>query len=256
MGWPVNIGMPTGPFQGKEMPDGENLNTSDIVTVAEAIDRFDNMSPIQQRQWADKLEDLGLLEPGGYTYADLKEAWSEAVMQSADIYRATEGKRQVNPMGYLDLVKQVRPGQTFDPMDRHSNSSSSTSTQTNVSLTSKQDAKTLIRDAFQREVGRDPSRREMRAFFAAMRSKERANPSTSTTTSSNSESGVTRRKKNGNTNSSSTSTSSTSTTSKQAPSAGAIVENMADKQLDREADQFQTATGYYDALISMVRGSL
>lgn len=225
-------------FQGKMMPDGplDVRSVPVVTTVGDAYDEWHRKSLAEQRELAKKLEDLGLVEPGNYTYADLERIWMDTVDQAANIRRATG--RDVSPEGVLNLTRQLRGPSAADGFDKRD---VSTGTQTQVNLTTKAQARAAIRSAFQAELGRDPSRKETRAFYRALHAAEKRNP---TTTESRS---VTTRQRDGN--------SDTDTTSTTSGGVGTeFAANYMDDRYDAEKDARNSATIYYDALLSLAGG--
>ncbi len=241
-------------FQGKPIPGAEGgLEThaiSGLSTVGEAYDEFHRMSNKQRKAFAAKLEALGVLEPGNYGYGELASLWREAVDEAADIYRASG--RKVTPVGYLGLMKQTGMGDSvgtkFDKHDVSTNTETVNDKQT--SLSHKQDIRAALRNAFQQELGRDPTRKETRTFTRALRDAQRANPQT-TTGSRNSRSEV-NRQKNGNQQTSSS--SNDNTTTQQSFDPGNYLDNYMDDTHDREMDERRSATTYYDALLGLAGG--
>lgn len=254
---PVYMGgeHPASSLNGKHIPGamgGLNVPASDgTTTVGDAYDEFHRMSDAERKAFAKKLERLGILEPGSYGYGDLAGLWREAVDEAADIYRASG--RKVTPVGYLSLLKQsgmgvgTGPGEKFDGKDTFNDTENVNSTQTNLSTHA--DARARLRDAFQSELGRDPTRRETRVFTRALNAKERSNPSHTTGTRSNSGTRIT--KKNGNTSSSSSSTDNTTTTGGVGQEFDA---NYVDDHYDAEKDARNAAGPYYDALLGLAGG--
>ena len=240
-------------FNGKPVPGAEgglDIGPSDdTTTVGDAYDQFHRMSNAQRREFARKLERLGVLEPGSYGYGDLAALWREAVDEAADIYRASG--RKVTPMGYLGLMAQTGMGQgagdEFDPRDR--STSTETVNSTNTNLSTRAQARTRIREAFQSELGRDPTRKETRAFFRALRAEERDNPSR--TTGTRSSTSVVNRKRNGN---DSTTTSSNDNTTTSGGVGQEFDANYMDDHYDKEMDARRSATDYYDALLGLAGG--
>lgn len=247
---PVWMGQSTrsvGPdrFQGKPVPGAEgglktptNLTQSvdDVTTVGDAYDRFHRMSNKERRAFAKKLENLGVIEPGSYSYGDLASLWREAVDEASDIHRASG--RKVSPTGYLDLMKQMGMGagsEEFDGRDV------STGTQTQTDFSTKAEARAALRTAFQSELGRDPTRKETRVFYRALHAKEAGNPTTTTSRS------VTTRKRNGNSNTNSSSTTTGGVGEE-------FIHNYMDDRFDTEQDARATATDYYGALLDLAGG--
>lgn len=241
-------------YQGKPIPGAMGgLQTGPVdrvTTVGDAYDEFHRMSPQERNAFAKRLIDLGWIEPGGYTYADLQRLWQAAVNDASDIRRAT-GKN-ISPMGVISLNKQMQSGSAggpaFDPRDVSKNTETVNNRQ--VSLTNKVDARAVLRQSFQAELGRDPTRRETRAFYRALRAAEQANPTT--TTGTRSSRSVTNRQENG--NSQTRSTSSDDTTTKQSFDRGAFLDNYVDDRYDKEQDARRTATDYYGALLDLAGG--
>jgi hypothetical protein len=239
-------------FNGKPIPGAEgglDVGPSDeTTTVGDAYDQFHRMTPQQRAAFAKKLEMLGVLEPGSYGYGELAALWREAVDEAADIYRASG--RKVTPLGYLDLMAQTgmgAQGDEFDGKDKFSDTETVNSTTTNLST--KAQARARIRDAFQAELGRDPTRKETRAFFRALRDAEQANPSR--TTGTRTSSGTRRTKRNGNTSSDTSSVDNTTTRGGVGQEFDA---NYIDDHYDTEMDARNTATDYYDALLGLAGG--
>jgi hypothetical protein len=239
-------------YNGKPIPGAESgldvRPSDDTTTVGDAYDHFHRMSPQERAAFARKLERLGVLEPGSYGYGDLAALWREAVDEAADIYRASG--RKVTPVGYLDLMAQTgmgAQGEKFDGKDKFNETESVDSTTTNLST--KADARARLREAFQAELGRDPTRKETRAFYRALRSEERATPSRTTGTQTSS--GTRRTKRNGNTSSSTSSVDNTTTTGGVDREFDA---NYIDDRYDAEKDARNSATVYYDALLGLAGG--
>lgn len=228
-------------YVGKDLGDsrvtGSAPATHSLVKtdVYDAYDEWDRMSPDRQREFALMLERLGYIEPGKYDYADLRKYWNNGVDEVAQIYRASG--RQVTPQGYYGLAESITGSQAAD----QSGPTKSTSTSTSVSFSTKGEARALITDAFRSELGRDPSRREVRAFYRALHAKQRKSPSTVTQTAR--ASGPEGNRK---TRQSSTSTGGVET--------GAFTQNYIDDRYDAEQDSRATATEYYDALLGLAGG--
>ena len=239
--------VPRSRFEGKQMPGGEDLHTYDdgIRTVDEAYDSFHTMSAKDQRAFATKLERMGIIKPGEYTYGDLASLWREAVDQSSDIFMATKGQKKVTPSQYLGLMGSITGEQAAGPQATNE-TSTSTNTQTQTNYSTKAMARANITDAFRSELGRDPSRREVRAFYRALHAAERAKPSKQTTTETSKT----------HTNAAGTKHNSTSNTS--GVSTGGVgaefTQNYVDDTYNAEKDARNSATTYYDALLSLAGG--
>ena len=240
-------------FNGKSIPGAEgglDVGPSDnTTTVGDAYDQFHRMSPAQRRSFAKQLESLGVLEPGSYGYGELASLWREAVDEASDIYRASG--RKVTPMGYLNLMKQTgmgaQQGDDFDKRDK--STSTETVNSTNTNLSTRAQSRARLREAFQAELGRDPTRKETRAFHRALRAEERANPSR--TTGTRSQTSTINRKRNGN---SSTSSSSNDNTTTRGGVGEEFDANYVDDTYDKEKDARNSATVYYDALLGLAGG--
>ena len=246
----------TSRFEGKPVPGAEGgldiRSVTDETTVGDAYDEFHRMSSAARKAFAQKLERAGLLEPGSYTYQDLAAAWRSYVDYAAEMYAAT-GKK-VSPQQMVNMDASILGDQgsadDFDPRDVDRNTT--TVNDTSVSLIHKQDARAILRNAFQSELGRDPTRRETRAFYRAMREAQRENPTHTTGTRSSKT--VINRKRNG--NSRSNTTSSDNTVTQQSFDEGSFTANYMDDRFDNEMDARRTATDYYGALIDLARGDL
>ena len=65
---PVSLHTPS-TDRGPAMHDGNNQPGGyGITTVGDAYDEWHRMSPADQRKWAQKLERLGFIKPGEYTF--------------------------------------------------------------------------------------------------------------------------------------------------------------------------------------------
>ena len=257
---PVYMGNVANPSSGPERYEGKPIPGAEgglsvgridrVTTVGDAYDDFHRMSAKERQRFADKLIALGWIEPGGYTYADLQQYWQAAVNDAADIYRAT-GKR-VSPNGVLNMNRQIQGGSAAgEPFDKRDVSKSTEDVNNrSVSLTNKQDARSALRQSFQQELGRDPTRKETRVFYRALRAAERANPTVTTGTRSSRT--VTTRQENG--NSQNRSSSSDNTTTRQGVDPSAFLDNYVDDRYDKEQDARRTATDYYDALLGLAGG--
>lgn len=246
-------------FNGKALPDGRvsgaPTGSSDSVretTVTDAYDEWHRMSKSEQRAFAKKLEEAGVIEPGDYNYASLAELWKEAVDEAADITRVT--KRPVTPQGYLKLQRDLSPAAepTGGP-SRSRSTDTSTSTDSNVNLSNRSSARAAITDVFRQELGRDPSRKEAKVFFKALNAAERGRPATSSQTNTQTQTS----RNNGNpdnSKSSSNQSSSSSSTSREGLDRGAFTQNYVDDRFDGEQDSRMAATGYYDALLGLAGG--
>lgn len=239
-------------YNGKPVPGamgGLDVRPDDsTTTVGDAYDEFHRMTDAQRKAFALRLERLGIIEPGSYSYGDLAGLWREAVDEAADIYRASG--RKITPTGYLSLLEQSgmgAAGEKFDGKDKFNDTENVDSTST--TLSTKADARARIREAFQAELGRDPTRKETRAFYRALNSREKSKPQHTTGTRTNS--GTRRTEKNGNTSSSTSSTDNTTTTGGVGQEFDA---NYIDDHYDNEMDARHTATDYYDALLGLAGG--
>lgn len=268
--WPVGLGQIANPsstkFDGKELPGVGNIqiDKADLertTTLGEAKQEWYRLTPAEKRAFARELEKLGLVEPGGYTDADLREFW-EGVVTDLAYERAATGKNP-SPSEYLRLnaklygTGQEGAGEPFDPVRKSSSTQTSTSRDVATRLTQKQTARVYLTEEFQRELGRDPSRKEMRAFFSALRRAEKARPTVSEGTQTVSDSSVMRTKgpkagkQAGDTHTEASSSSNSSSTTREGLDPGAFTQNYVDDQFDAEADARRTATNYYNVLLGM-----
>lgn len=241
-------GTPRSRFEGKEMPGGDNIHTYDdgVRTVDEAYDSFHTMSAKEQRAFALKLERMGIIKPGEYTYGDLAALWREAVDQSSDIFMATKGQKRVTPSQYLNLMGSIT-GEDAAGAQAKDTTSTSTDTQSATNFSTKSTARATITDAFRAELGRDPSRREVRAFYRALHASERQHPTTTSSSAS--------RK----THTNAAGTKDNSVTSSSQTSSGGVVtgdfaQNYVDDRYDAEKDDRNAAGPYYDALLNLAGG--
>lgn len=251
------------PLAGKLMPDGTRLPATtpspieDLRPMSDVLMDLYRWSPAERAKFAAELEKRGLLEPGNWNIEDLESVWARMVDGAAKAYAV--GKK-ITPRQFLPLLQTqlgaVGP-EPFDPVQRSSGTSTDTSTSTSVNLTTKSDARVLLSDAFQRELGRDPSRKELRAFYSALRNAEKKNPSRSQGTQTTTSTSVTRTKgpKAGKRAGDSHSESSNSSTSSSVNSGGVTPSNFAqnyvDDEFDAEMDSRRTATDYYAALLGL-----
>lgn len=198
------------------------------------IDRWYTEEPKKLKKWARLLESRGIVEPGGYTYEDLRAEWIDAVDAAARIY-SNFGKK-FTPFQAVDM-KATALGLPSTGPSRQRNVS------TSVNYATRDEARAILSDELGRELGRAPSKKEIRAFYRALHRAQGANPSTTVQT------GKSKTTKDGTT----VNTGSTTTTGGVDP--GAFTANYVDDTFDRERDARASATDYYDALLSLAGGS-
>lgn len=259
-------GTPRSRYEGKEMAGGDNLHTYDdgVRSVDEAYDSWHTMSAKEQKAFATKLERMGVIKPGEYTYGDLAALWREAVDQSSDIFMATKGQKKVTPTQYLGLMGSITgqdgPAGPQATNETSTNTSTNTSSSTNsqVNYSTKAAARANITDAFRAELGRDPSRREVRAFYRALHTQERKHPSVQTQHGTNTQ---TDRSKS-HTNAAGDKHTSTSSSNSKSSSSGVtrggvgpeFAQNYIDDTYDAEQDDRNAAGPWYDALLGLAGG--
>lgn len=226
-------------FVGKELPGPDiKARPDDVRSVNDAyleIDRWYTEDQRKLKKWARLLERKGILEPGGYTYQDLRDEWMEAVDNAARIY-GQFGKK-FTPFMAVDM-KATSLG-----LPSSGGPSRSKSTSTNVNYSTREDARAILSQELASELGRAPSKKEVNAFYRALTRAQGANPSTTVQKSG------TKTTKNG------TTVGTQSTTTTGGVDAGAYAANYVDDTFDREQDARASATDYYDALLSLAGGS-
>jgi hypothetical protein len=249
----IGPGAPRSPYAGKELPGGERIGDAGtgprerpLSDVQQDIYR---MSPRERQKWADLLVANGIIEEGNFNFEDLVGAWAAATEGAANLYSI--GGHKVTPTGYVKMMSAGMSGGSaaapFDGKDKFS--TTETVNSTNTDLSTKGEARAIIREAFQSELGRDPTRRESRAFFRALRKAEKRHPSR--TTGTRSSSGVQTRQENGNSQTTSTQNDNTTTRGGVGPEFDA---NYVDDRYDSEMDSRRTATDYYAALLDLAGG--
>lgn len=165
-------------FNNKLVGPGERITgakeTQDRLTnVFDAYAEFNRMSPKKQRKWAEILEKAGLIKPGDYTYSDLEKMWQDAVDQAARIYSDTNGSRKVTPWQIAGLSAQLG--------GVGASGAAGGGSQTSTTIATKTEARDLLAQTYQQEVGRDPDEKELAAFRKALNAAERSNPTKTTT---------------------------------------------------------------------------
>lgn len=234
---------PASRFTGKEVPLGERKTThlsvpasvDDIRDVDSAYAEFDRWYAEDQgklRDWATLMESRGILEPGSYSYEDLRQKWLEAVDGAARIYGNTQKK--ITPSQYVDLMATGMG--TAAGAKAHTTTQTSTST----TLATRADARAILTNTLQQELGRSPTSKEVGAFFKALRAAQASKPSVTTQTSRSKPN-----KKGTRTNVTS------SSVSKGGVDTGAFAQNFVDDKYDAERDARAGATDYYGALLSL-----
>lgn len=235
---------PPGRFTGKQVPLGEKKTTTlslpqsvdDIRDTDSAYAEFDRWYAEDQgklRDWATLMESRGILEPGSYSYEDLRQKWLEAVDGAARIYGNTQKK--ITPHQYVDLMA-TGMGTAGSGAKPHT----TTQTETSTTLATRADARAILTNTLQQELGRSPTSKEVGAFFKALRAAQASKPSVTTQT---------RRTK---PNKRGTRTDITgSSVTKGGVDTGAFAQNFVDDKYDAERDARAGATGYYGALLSL-----
>lgn len=169
-------------------------------TLSDLQREFIQMDAEKKRHWAYLMALTGYA--GGSVAADPAKAadfaktaplsqvisMHEAFLQDAadqfNIYR-----RRITPDGLMNEMLSYRLGKSFSgdlnsvtPGGAGSLAGTHTTTSKSIDYLNPQDAKDMVRNMLQQQLGRDPSQAEYEDFLATVHGAEAANPATSTTT--------------------------------------------------------------------------
>lgn len=179
-------------------------------TLSDLQRQFIQLDAEKQRHWAYLLALTGYASPT--VAADATKAAEFAktaplstviAMHQAFLQDAADQfnlyRRKITPQGLMKEMLSYRLGKDFNGdinsvkpgVGGSSLAGTHTATSKSVDYLNPEDAKGMVRNMLQQQLGRDPSQAEYEDFVATIHAAERANPSTSTTTYTTDEQGNT-----------------------------------------------------------------
>lgn len=221
---PGQPGSTTAAEHRMDMGEGTQHMSVDAATAA-----FWGWSDAQQKALAKKAWYLGLIaSPDDIEGAF--QAWKYAVGRAGDYAQAG---RQMDPSDAMDLLAAGSPAAQQQRDVNGRAGQTVTQKQRQINLTDPVQARSLIEQAFQQSMGRDPTDAEYRTLLASLHSQQQANPTVTQTTQKYDNQG-------------NPLPDSTSTTS-GGIDPSAFVQQAA--QNDPEAAQYQAGTFYFNTLM-------
>ena len=207
--------------------DEPRLRRSQLITPDQAVAKFYDLTPEQQRALGTSLYRAGVISDPK-DFQQVQSAWTNAVKMSVN---ATATGKQLSPWDSLNMMMTYNTGANGGAL----NAKPKQTTETSVNIPNPADAKVLINGIFQSAMGRDPTDQELAKYTALVTGAAQKNPSKTTTTYSYDTNGQT-------------------IGSNRVTSGGTNLQQVAlDKaKADPQYGAYQAATTYFNALIGAI----
>lgn len=167
------------PNAGGRLMDNEIESYRGTADKTSSLDQAMQMlyDPTQGRQIMQQLYKLGLID----TPTDMQSAeslWSNAIQMAGRFYTLSGGKNKLSPWDVLNSLA----GSQNAAKAKQNQPYTHTSTSTNVTKFTAEDAKGYATQAYQQFLGRDPSAKEQSAIASVLSKYAASNPSVTHTT--------------------------------------------------------------------------